>query len=195
MPTRFGNVFRSAEVYPALRYGMDGVLFWPRLYAVLPERVATALAETRSTVERLAALSCLSAVFAAGTGGYLLAARGAAAVYLACLLGGTLLAVACYLAAVHTATDYAEQVRAAFDVYRRDLAKQLDGEAADLDSPQWSAVGRFWYRGVPRDTEVVPDEPTRVTSSTPGRWPVPTLSTWCAAVAVVAAAVGASWLG
>jgi hypothetical protein len=195
MPTRLGNVLKSAELYPHLRYGMDGVLFWPRLYAVLPERVATALAETRSTLERLATLSCLSGVFAVGGGGYLLVARGPVAVYLTSLLGGYLLAVICYRAAVHTAADYAEQVRAAFDVYRRDLAKQLDGETATLDRPQWIALGQFWYRGVLRDADVVPDEPTHTTAPpSPGKGWIPTLSTWCAGITVLVAVVSAVWL-
>ncbi len=37
LPTRFGNILRSAESYPASRYGMDGVLTWPRLIHVMDD--------------------------------------------------------------------------------------------------------------------------------------------------------------
>ena len=37
MPTRLGNILKNAEVYPKLRYGIDSVLIWPRLYPLLPD--------------------------------------------------------------------------------------------------------------------------------------------------------------
>jgi hypothetical protein len=36
LPTRFGNIFRAAETYPAERYGIDSVPMWPRLIHVMP---------------------------------------------------------------------------------------------------------------------------------------------------------------
>lgn len=36
LPTRFGNIFRAAETYPADRYGIDSVPIWPRLIHVMP---------------------------------------------------------------------------------------------------------------------------------------------------------------
>lgn len=194
MPTRLGNIFKSAEMYPALRYGMDGVLFWPRLYAVLPDRVATGLGEARSMLERLLALSWLSGLFAIGTSTYLVVVRGPSALYLGCLLGGSLVAHTCYLAAVHAADGYAEQVRAAFDVYRRELAAKLDGESVALDRPQWKGLGQFWFRGIPRETQVVPDEPAPVEPENADRGWTPTLSTWWASLIMVAAGAGLLWL-
>ncbi|MGI5499235.1 hypothetical protein [Lentzea sp. CA-135723] len=194
MPTRLGNIFKSAELYPALRYGMDGVLFWPRLYAVLPDRVATGLGETRSMLERLLALSWLSALSAAGTGAYLLVVRGPALLYLGCLLGGALIAHLCYLAALQAAESYAEQVRAAFDVYRRDLAVKLRGETAELDRPQWKEIGQFWFHGIPEGTRLMPDESSPPAEKSKGRLWVPTLTTWWALLVLVAAVAGLLWL-
>ncbi|MGK3206874.1 hypothetical protein [Amycolatopsis sp. MEPSY49] len=194
MPTRLGNIFKSAELYPALRYGMDGVLFWPRLYAVLPDRVATGLGETRSLLERLLALSSLSGLFAIGTSAYLLVVRGPVLIYLGCLLGGSLVAHTCYLVSLQAAESYAEQVRAAFDVYRRDLAVKLHGEAAVLDRPQWLGIGQLWFHGIPEGTQLVPDEPPPAAEESNGaRW-APTSATWWAALTVVAAGAGLLWL-
>jgi hypothetical protein len=194
MPTRLGNVFKSAELYPALRYGMDGALFWPRLYAILPDRVAAGLAEARSTVERLLTLSWLSGIFAITTSTYLLVAHGPWLLYLCCLLGGLLIAYACYLAAIRAADGYTERVRAAFDVYRRELAVKLDGESATLDRAQWKAVGQFWFRGLPPETQVLPEEPTQPElARTRSRWR-PTVSMSCAPLIAIAAVAGCLWL-
>ena len=197
MPTRLGNVLKSAELYPALRYGMDGVLFWPRLYVVLPDRVAAMLAEARSALERLLTLSWLVGVFAIITGTYLLVARGSWVLYLASLVGGTLLALVCYRAALRVANEYAEQVRAVFDVYRRDLTEKLEGEDSTLDRPQWMALGRFWYQGIPREAQIEPDKADKPILTAPKRtasvW-VPTLSTWYAALVLLVGAAGAYWL-
>jgi hypothetical protein len=194
MPTRLGNVFKSAELYPLLRYGMDGVLFWPRLYAVLPDRVATGLGDARSTLERLLALSWLSGLFAIGTSAYLLVVHGPWGLYLCCLVGGSLVAHTCYLAAIRAADGYAEQVRAVFDVYRRELAVKLDGESAALDRPQWKALGQFWFRGIPRETQLVPDEPAPPEPERSVKGWTPTLSTWCASLMVLIAVAGFFWL-
>lgn len=35
LPTRFGNIFRTAESYPNEQYGIDGVVMWPRLLFVI----------------------------------------------------------------------------------------------------------------------------------------------------------------
>jgi len=194
MPTRLGNVFKSAELYPALRYGMDGVLFWPRLYAVLPDRVAAGLGETRSMLERLLTLSWLAGLFAAGTSAYLLVVRGPALLYLCCLLGGALVAHSCYLASLRAAESYAEQVRAAFDVYRRDLAVKLHGESAELDRPQWKGIGQFWFHGIPEGTQLVPEESPPPVQERKGKGWAPTSATWWAALVLAAAGGGLLWL-
>ncbi|GAB3893517.1 hypothetical protein GCM10029964_070420 [Kibdelosporangium lantanae] len=189
MPTRLGNLFKSAELYPATRYGMDGVLFWPRLYSVLPDSVQAGLSDARSTLERLLVLSFLSAAFAVGTSGYLLVVAAPWPLYVCCLVGGWLVACLCYRAAVGSADGYTEQVRAAFDVYRRDLAAKLAGETAVFDRSEWMDMGRFWYLGLPAGTKVEPT-PARPGNAGTRNWR-PTMSTVCTVVVAVAAVVGA----
>lgn len=48
MPTRFGNLLRAAESLPELKYGLDAVICWPRLWMVLPDHVKQELQQVRS---------------------------------------------------------------------------------------------------------------------------------------------------
>ncbi len=43
LPTRLGNVLRSAEDYSTTRYGLDGVFWWSRLEPLLPEALHSRL--------------------------------------------------------------------------------------------------------------------------------------------------------
>jgi len=47
MPTTLGNLLRSAEEYPRVRYGLDAIVFWPRLWLLMPKETLTALSEAR----------------------------------------------------------------------------------------------------------------------------------------------------
>jgi hypothetical protein len=51
MPTRVGNILLSAELYPYLRYGIDAVLVWPRLYQAVPDSFRNVLAAATLSVK------------------------------------------------------------------------------------------------------------------------------------------------
>jgi hypothetical protein len=49
-PTRFGNILAAYENYPSLRYGMDSVFFWPRIWLQLEK-------DTRSEIDEAWAIA------------------------------------------------------------------------------------------------------------------------------------------
>ncbi|MEV0928349.1 hypothetical protein AB0I99_25090 [Streptomyces spongiicola] len=153
MPTRFGNVLRSAETHPYDRYGIDAVLVWPRLYPVLPQRFAAQLAVAASDVDLMVTLCGLGVLFAGG-GGVLAAAVVSWYAALLCCGGGLLLAWIAYRGAVQTALAYAAMVKSAFDVHRGRLIDAMGLERpvswkTELD--QWRQLGHVWLQGTPED--------------------------------------------
>ncbi|MFH2107765.1 MAG: hypothetical protein ABII93_03770 [Chrysiogenia bacterium] len=60
LPTCFGNIIRSAEMYPRTIYGLDGVFWWPRLFPLIPEVIQDNLNENLIAMITLIHFSCLS---------------------------------------------------------------------------------------------------------------------------------------
>ncbi|NEP17060.1 MAG: hypothetical protein F6J97_09145 [Leptolyngbya sp. SIO4C1] len=54
MPTRLGNLLRAAEDLPQIKYGLDAILCWPRLWMLLPEPVKTDLQAARAELNTAA---------------------------------------------------------------------------------------------------------------------------------------------
>lgn len=161
MPTRLGNVLKSAERHPRLRYGLDAVLVWPRLHPLLPDRVVAGLAAARAGLESRLVMTTLFALFAAHSGTALLVARQSWWLFAVCFGGGALAAWISYATAVSAAVGYAEQVKVAFDIYRLDLLRQLDGTepgTAARERRRWQELSLLWWRGV-RDGSEEPTAP------------------------------------
>ena len=121
MPTRLGNVLRAAEDFPELQYGLDAVVAWPRLYPLLPERLAALLDDQRLQLDLAARLTATLAL-AAAVSAALLARHGG---WLAVPVALAALAWLAYTGAVHAAVAYGEQVQSAFDLHRFDLLTAL----------------------------------------------------------------------
>jgi len=121
LPTRLGNILRSAEYRAGSRYGLEATTAWPRLYPLLGDRLTAMLDDLRDQLD-LAVRFCavfglatvLSACCLAGYGWWLAVAAGTA-------LG----AVLCYRAALSAAAAYGAAIEAAFDLHRFDLLKAL----------------------------------------------------------------------
>ena len=159
MPTRLGNVLKSAELYPYSRYSIDAVLTWPRLYHQLPERFLTTFSVAKADLDLMLGLSTLSALFSVGSAAYLMGVSGPVWLFLACLWGGALVAYLSYRSALSNAMVYAHQVRVAFDLYRNELRDHLgDGQRRDEadERDYWQRLCLFWYRGIPRDHAATP---------------------------------------
>ncbi|HEX9045678.1 MAG TPA: hypothetical protein VF988_01515 [Verrucomicrobiae bacterium] len=64
-PTRLGNVLAGYEQYPGVRYGMDSVFFWPRIWLQIEQEKKSAIDSTWSVADGLLSVSAISFLGAA----------------------------------------------------------------------------------------------------------------------------------
>lgn len=121
MPTRIGNILKNAELYPEVRYGIDAVTVWPRLHPLLPAEVSGALGAVRADLELQLVTSTLAAVLGVAGGVVVVVAGGPWPVFLAWYWGGALIWCLAVRGAAGSARSYGQEVKVAFDLYRRDL--------------------------------------------------------------------------
>ena len=137
MPTKLGNILKSAEQYSGSRYGMDSIVWWPRLYDLLPHGTKEKIEHTVNELYILLNFSSLSLtfyvlcliailftptiassitspIFLPSTIRYLSA--GTMAVFFSGFINRL---------AVYSASAYTEQLRSAYDLYRFLLLDQM----------------------------------------------------------------------
>jgi hypothetical protein len=169
-PTRLGNLLESFETYPTVKYGLDGVFFWPRLWVTIDKDLREELDSAQAVVDgaiytsavfAFAALICLGywifGMFTTWWHGPFSA--------IACLLLSGLL----YATAIPRYAQYGEMFAAVFDQHREklkagSLLSDLDAHAqrpatTRSEREQWRAIFRFlrWHRyrpgpGAPNET-------------------------------------------
>ena len=151
MPTRLGNLYKAAEIYPYDRYGLDSVIGWPRLREVLPDKFVERLQEVKTAVDFLLLFSLLSTLFSLLSVPYLLARGAQVSLVLACA-AGLPLGWLSYRAALSPAQAYTELIKVAFDLHRRALLKALGlrpPDTLDEEKTLWRGISEFIYRGIP----------------------------------------------
>jgi hypothetical protein len=151
MPTRLGNLLKNAELYPKLRYEMDAVLIWPRLYSVLPESMVKNFGAAAAELDLMLIISVLGVAFAC-LGGILATVILPWHTVPACILGGALVAWLGYEGALRSALAYNQLIKAAFDLHRGTLLKTIGWVPAssyDKEKIQWDTISKFWYQGPP----------------------------------------------
>lgn len=153
LPTGFGNIFRAAENYSAMRYGIDAVRVWPRLIHVMPAEYYEKVEQSNNNLAFLTNCSVLSLTFALLSlmaAGYQLIARqyalkGAgellyflpldpsrievytqrAIIYMGLSGVAFIFSWVFYKASFPLANQYGNLIRSAFDLFRFDLLSQL----------------------------------------------------------------------
>lgn len=142
MPTQLGNILRAFESYANHVYGMDSITMWFRLSAVIPKDYRDQIADAESSVYAMLNLSFVLAVVA---GEVLVETKNILSPYVWPGPLAILLSYICYRAACSSARrDWGEYVRAAFDLYRLDLLKQLGIETGS--QPFWADGERKWWQ-------------------------------------------------
>lgn len=150
LPTRLGNVIRSFESYSLRQYGMDAVTFWPRLVSVIPKDYASAIDEAKASFDFMLNCSALSSllafiVFLTGTVYPAHFNRGGWVFWVSELVLLCLAAHYAYRLSIGRARTWGNTVRTSFDLYRKDLLKQLGytrvPETLEEEQRLWSNIG------------------------------------------------------
>lgn len=159
MPTRLGNIFKSVELYPKMRYNMDAIFIWPRLAPLLPQGFSDALADTEASLDLMLVASFL---------GYLLACIGLVMLillglgishfklewypFLSSIVGGLLVGWLGYLGVLKASLAFGLLIRSAFDLYRNTIIQALGLKAPTClreERVLWEAIDQYLYRGIP----------------------------------------------
>lgn len=150
LPTKLGNVFRSMEIYPKWKYGMNGVFFWTRIQLLMSEENKKIIDKMRAFVDMFVELTWIF-FFAAIVYLMILAYNGKyllSVVFLVILL---LFSLGSYNMAVQSALKFGHYVRSIFDLYREDLWKKIkNNQFNKLDSlpekERWDNIFRYlWF--------------------------------------------------
>ena len=144
MPTRLGNLLRTAERRPLEKYGLDAIICWSRLWLLLPEAAKKDLQDARTDLNNAARLWLWSVLF------LVWAVFGA---WWAIPLGILSALFAYYNWAIAAATTYGDLIEASFDLYRHLLYQALGWKKPD-DPNEERRVGQqltdYLWRGYSR---------------------------------------------
>jgi hypothetical protein len=151
MPTRLGNIYKAAELYPYHRYVADSVILWPRLRQVIPDGFVERMQELKIAVDFLLLFSLSAILFAVWAVPYL-AWQGTGLLVIAICALGLPVGWLAYRAALSPALAYAELIKVAYDLYRHALLKSLGlNVPATLDQEQklWGSISDFVVWNLP----------------------------------------------
>lgn len=125
LPTKFGNIIRSFEVYPRVMYGLDAIPGWNRLIALIPEQFLKVIESTEANVyfwtsgilvSILLIIEYLYIIIILGKGYW-------HSIWIPIIL---IISIFCsYSRANQAAIQWGEMVKAAFDLYINELFIKL----------------------------------------------------------------------
>ncbi|HYM75665.1 MAG TPA: hypothetical protein VE377_06770 [Candidatus Dormibacteraeota bacterium] len=178
LPTRFGNVIRCFERYSDVAYGMDAIVFWPRLVAKIEPAFAVTIDEAKTSVDFMVNSSLLCAISGLAVGFIGLFTHSPWSV--AAVLGWGwrlslffVLAIVSYASAINRARAWGGQVKSAFDLYRFDLLKALGYKQQPStyfeEKTLWHRISVQLLFADSREQPIPYQvEPTRMSASPPG---------------------------
>jgi hypothetical protein len=123
MPTRLGDILRTAEDYARDRYGLDPIVLWPRLFPHLGESLREALGATQEQLDLALRLATLSVLY--GVAWSVVVAVNRAWPVLWWTLPALVIAWLLWRSAHQIAIGYAGLLRSAFDLHRFDVYDDL----------------------------------------------------------------------
>jgi hypothetical protein len=124
LSTELGNVIAAWEHYPFRRYGIDAIVLWPRLAPLLSKPVAEAIGMAKARFDFFLNVLILFPVWGL-LRSTILAQTGETWRRAIWLLAGIGAAVLAWRMCIATATEWGNTVKAAFDLHRLDVLKQM----------------------------------------------------------------------
>jgi hypothetical protein len=153
LPTSFGNIVRSFEVYPRVLYGADSVTIWPRLLAVIPEKSRALLDDAKANVDFWINLLVLTICFA-----------GEICIYRQLITNATCVLVCCFAVILLTrsrsnsaAIEWGRIVKSYFDVFLPELYRKLQLRAPASHSKEIEIWSSFSQAAEYRDAGAMPE--------------------------------------
>lgn len=167
-PTRLGNLIAAYEQYPSLKYGLDAVFFWPRIWVSIDQPLREEIDNQQAQADGLlysvlafvlsgAAFALYSLTDIGWPTGSLPEAFNVAdgPISVACLIAAFIV----YRISLHTHRQFGELFKAVFDQHKDKLAleenqrlvAQISGDPgflSELEHKKNTAVWRFlrWHR-------------------------------------------------
>ncbi len=149
LPTRFGNLWGVIEEYPALRYGMDGATFWPRMISVLSKDYSDMIADHKMTMDTLLNSPLLAILF--GVEMIVVAVRSPSVLNVLLAAGAFVAAYMLYQAAVSSLREMGELIKSCYDLFRGALLDKLGIKPGPLtieaERKIWSGLTSYILAG------------------------------------------------
>lgn len=177
LPTRFGNILRAAEMYPAIHYGMDAVPLYGRLAHVIPEDGMEKLDQSNNQCLFLLNCALLSTIFSiisiiASGYQYLISIWSNLGnkellyfipidlpiyiyqqriwIYIVLAILGAVIAWFFYKSSLLNVSQYGSMIRSVFDLYRFKLIEALHLELpndSNSEYQMWKKISEFMAAG------------------------------------------------
>lgn len=162
MPTALGNAFAVIEEYAYERYGMEAMVYWPRMAAVIPQDYASQIADLKTTLDLILNLSLLAGLFGLGALGF--GVMTYTTQEIAYGLAALVITYSLYRLAIGTTWELGELVMSCFDLFRGQLLAQYGlpkPSSLVAERRLWLLLAGFIRRGedfyYPLEPEAVDD--------------------------------------
>ncbi len=151
-PTQLGSTLTSAEQHAWEFYRINGPLWWPRLFAVLPDGFKAQLEAATTPMVGLINLSAALAISGVAAAGVVWWFDARWWMFVATFLIPLAAAWSCYRAAVAQASGYGNLLRVAFDLYRHKILEAMAIPLPDglqEERVLWASLNEWLYLYVP----------------------------------------------
>jgi hypothetical protein len=159
LPTRLGNMLRSAERQAGGQYGFSNVIeMLPRIYPSLSPPLAESIGDARDDLDMTCRMCAVLWVIALVTGCTLIADGAVASAWgwLALPLTAAVFGIFCYRAAVRVAEAYGRNLYYVFDLHRRDFIRAMGYVPPETPDDEKQLITDITRWLIERDADVAP---------------------------------------
>lgn len=152
MPTTFGNILRSIEVYPNWKYGMDGVFFWPRIASSISESERYDL-DHKNALMNMHLYLCIIfglSYFVSETLAIFFMGKTLGIIYSLIAILFLYLSICNYNMLLVSSVSYGQSIKSIFDLHRMELLEKLNLKSMKIDHNDdekeiWKSIKEYLY--------------------------------------------------